>query len=297
MKHFLIIFKDKVKSGYRIDRVVTEIKNAGHDVDLVCSVGMKITAAGFLVDNKILNLAKYDIVFSIGNGELQHQLATVISCYTKSVFWPDKEALFYDDKFNEAVFMESIGVPKPKTILLTSTKSKDIDDLIKEVEGYPCIIKKAMGSGGEFVELANSSSDVLDFLDKVPHPSISGKRNIILQEYIKESKGTDFRVFCVGEKVLGTIKRTSRNGGFKANVSLGGKAEKVEISKEMKAYAKKIMKESKLLIAGIDFIKSNRGYLVLEINISPGIEGFEKATGVNVAKKIVLGLLERTQQK
>lgn len=112
-----------------------------------------------------------------------------------------------------------------------------------------------------------------------------------MQEFIKESAGSDFRALCLNGEVLGMIRRTSQDGNFKANISLGGKAEIVELDRDVKKMAEKIIKEGKIFYAGIDFIKSDRGYLAIEINTSAQFKGFEGATGINVAGKIAKELL------
>ena len=97
-------------------------------------------------------------------------------------------------------------------------------------------------------------------------------------------------------EIIGVIKRTA-NSGFKSNISLGGKAEKIELDKKLKRYSEKIIKEGNLFYAGIDFIKKGDDYLAIEVNTSAQFKGFEEATGVNVAKKIIEKLIKRRLNK
>ena len=111
--------------------------------------------------------------------------------------------------------------------------------------------------------------------------------NILVQEFIAESKGTDLRCFVVGDKVVAAIKRQAKEGEFRANVHQGGKASKVKLTPQERAIAIAAAKAMRLKVAGVDLIRSDHGPLVLEINSSPGLEGIEKATHVNIAGKII----------
>ena len=111
--------------------------------------------------------------------------------------------------------------------------------------------------------------------------------NILVQEFIAESKGQDIRAIVVGDKVVASMKRTARPGEFRSNVHLGGKAENYEITPEEEKSAVKAAKVLGLSVAGVDLIQSDRGALVLEVNSSPGLEGIETASKINVAEKII----------
>lgn len=111
--------------------------------------------------------------------------------------------------------------------------------------------------------------------------------NILVQEFIQESKGTDIRCFVIGDKVVAAVKRQAKEGEFRANVHQGGKAQKVALSPQERAIAIGAAKAMGLKVAGVDLIRSNHGPLVLEINSSPGLEGVEKATHINIAGKII----------
>ena len=111
--------------------------------------------------------------------------------------------------------------------------------------------------------------------------------NILVQEFIEESRGTDIRCFVIGDKIVAAVKRQAKEGEFRANVHQGGKAVKVKLSPQERSIAIAAAKTMGLKVAGVDLIRSNHGPLVLEINSSPGLEGVEKATAVNVAGKII----------
>ena len=110
---------------------------------------------------------------------------------------------------------------------------------------------------------------------------------VLIQEYIKESKGTDIRAFVVNGEVVGAIKRTGKDGEFRSNLHRGGKAEVVILNEQEKEVAIKATQTLGLHIAGVDLLRSKRGPLVLEVNSSPGLEGIEMATRKDIAKEII----------
>ncbi len=207
----------------------------------------------------------------------------------------------FGDKFYTSKFLFSVGVAIPKSTLLVSREN--IEEQSNLIGGFPCVLKIVSGSEGEQVSLVNTSRDVVEsikesltyqFDKKIKLPNFSAI--FLLQEYISEAKGSDYRVLCLDGEILGGIKRTSQTDDFRANVSLGGKAEAFEVPKELAEICLKIMKEGNLFYAGLDFIWSEkRGWLAIEINTCAQFKGFEKATGINVAGKIVDKLLERSQ--
>ena len=139
------------------------------------------------------------------------------------------------------------------------------------------------GTQGKGVILADSHQSAVSIINAFKEMHA----NILVQEFIEESRGTDIRCFVVGEKVVGSIKRQAKEGEFRANVHQGGSAVKVKLTPQERAIAVSAAKTMGLKVAGVDLIRSNHGPLVLEINSSPGLEGVEKATGVNIAGKVI----------
>ena len=121
--------------------------------------------------------------------------------------------------------------------------------------------------------------------------------NILIQEFISEANGQDIRAIVVGDKVVASMKRTAKPGEFRSNVHLGGKTENYEISKEEENSAVRAAKVLGLHVAGVDLIQSERGPLILEVNSSPGLEGIETASEINVAEKIIEYLEEKIQTR
>lgn len=288
----LIIVEKSEEKQYRTLRILEEAEKIGCQVDLINSNEMRFLTNKVFIGSAEIDFSQYDAIYSIGNSDRHHYFIMLASVRTNARIWPSDKHLLMNDKFFEGIFLDNLGIRTPKTILLTSKDEEEINELVQEIGGFPCVVKKVTGSEGRYVCLVHSFDEIYKFLERLPHPSISGKKGILLQEYIEESKGTDFRTYCVDDEILGAIKRTSQSDDFRANVSLGGIAEKVELTDEMKEFSEKIMKKGEFLFAGIDFIMSDEGLVAIEINTSADFKGFEKASGINVAEKIIKKFLE-----
>ncbi|KTD33674.1 glutathione synthase, ribosomal protein S6 modification protein [Legionella nautarum] len=185
------------------------------------------------------------------------------------------------DKFRSLQLLARKGIPMPLTSFAQSPD--DTEDLIRMVGGAPLVIKLLEGTQGKGVILAESHQSAVSIINAFKEMSA----NILVQEFIEESRGTDIRCFVIGDKVVAAVKRQAKEGDFRANVHQGGKAIKVKLSPQERAIAVNSAKTMGLKVAGVDLIRSNHGPLVLEINSSPGLEGIEKATHVNIAAKII----------
>ncbi|MCC5014238.1 MULTISPECIES: 30S ribosomal protein S6--L-glutamate ligase [unclassified Legionella] len=185
------------------------------------------------------------------------------------------------DKFRSLQLLARKGIPMPLTSFAQSPD--DTEDLIRMVGGAPLVIKLLEGTQGKGVILAESHQSAVSIINAFKEMSA----NILVQEFIEESRGTDIRCFVIGDKVVAAIKRQAKDGDFRANVHQGGKAVKVKLDPQERAIAIAAAKAMGLKVAGVDLIRSKHGPLVLEINSSPGLEGIEKATHVNIAAKII----------
>ena len=159
----------------------------------------------------------------------------------------------------------------------------DTEDLIRMVGGTPLVIKLLEGTQGKGVILADSQQSAISIINAFKEMHV----NILLQEFIAESHGTDIRCLVVGDKVVAAIKRQAKEGEFRANVHQGGKAYKVKLSSQERALAIGATKTMGLKVAGVDILRSNHGPLVLEINSSPGLEAIEKTTQIDIAGDII----------
>jgi ribosomal protein S6--L-glutamate ligase len=185
------------------------------------------------------------------------------------------------DKLRCLQLLSRKGIGLPVTGFAHSTK--DIDGLINTVGGAPLVIKLLEGTQGIGVVLAETRKSAAAVIE-----AFRGlDANILVQEFIKEAGGSDIRCFVVGEKVVAAMQRTAPEGEFRSNLHRGGTASKVKLTPEERSTATRSAKAMGLKIAGVDLLRSNHGPVVLEVNSSPGLEGIEMASGVDVSGKII----------
>lgn len=185
------------------------------------------------------------------------------------------------DKLRSLQLLARAGVGLPKTIF--TNFSKNVEHIIESVGGAPVVLKLLEGTQGLGVILAdtpNAAGSVIEAFNGL-------KSRIIVQEFIKEAGGADIRAFVVDGEVVGAMKRQGKEGEFRSNLHRGGSAKIIELSEEEKNTALIAAKAMGLGVAGVDMLQSSNGPLVLEVNSSPGLEGIEKATGIDIAKKII----------
>jgi ribosomal protein S6--L-glutamate ligase len=185
------------------------------------------------------------------------------------------------DKFRSLQLLARKGIPMPLTGFAQSPDSTE--DLICMVGGAPVVIKLLEGSQGKGVMLADSHQSAVSIINAFKKMGA----NILVQQYIKESNGSDIRCFVVGGKIVAAMERKAKDGEFRANVHQGGSAKKVRLTKYEREMAIAAAKTMGLVVAGVDMVRSKNGPLVLEINSSPGLEGIEKTTGIDIAKLII----------
>lgn len=185
------------------------------------------------------------------------------------------------DKLRSLQLLARNGIGLPVTGFAHSTK--DIDGLLETVGGAPVVIKLLEGTQGIGVVLTETPQAAKSVIE-----AFRGlDANILVQEFIKEAKGMDIRCFVVGGKVIASMKRQGAEGEFRSNLHRGGFAENIKLTPEERSTAVRAAKTMGLNIAGVDLLRSNHGPVVMEVNSSPGLEGIEESTGVDVAAKII----------
>lgn len=185
------------------------------------------------------------------------------------------------DKLRSMQILSKNNVDLPKTVF-ASNKS-NVKDVIKLIGGTPLVIKILEGTQGVGVVLAETQKAAKSVLDAFYGMDV----NLMVQEFIAEAGGTDIRAFVVGGEVVGAMKRTGSEADFRSNLHQGGTAEVAKLTRKEKMTALNAAKAMGLDVCGVDMIPSDRGPLVMEVNSSPGLEGIETSTGVDVAGKIM----------
>lgn len=187
------------------------------------------------------------------------------------------------DKLRSMQVLAKAGVGIPKTVV--SRNSADIDDLLEKIGGTPVIIKLARGTHGNGVVLAETKKAAKSVLQAFYLTNDDGT-NILLQEFVKESAGTDIRAFVVGSRVVASMQRKSLDDDFRSNLHKGGEGVAIKLTEAERRTAVKAAKAMGLNVAGVDMMRSERGPLVLEVNASPGF-GVEQVTKRDVATPII----------
>ena len=152
------------------------------------------------------------------------------------------------------------------------------------------LLQSAQGKGVVSAETNKAAESVINAFKSL-------QANILVQEFIKEADGKDIRCFVVDGKVVASIQRQASPGEFRSNIHQGGTASKIKITSEERKMALKATKILNLDVAGVDIIRSSRGPLLLEVNSSPGLEGVENATGIDVAKTIIMAIEKKLSKR
>lgn len=194
------------------------------------------------------------------------------------------------DKLRSMQLLSQQGIGLPTTVCAHSPD--DTDDLVAMLGDPPHVLKLVEGTQGQGVVLAETMSASISLAEAFR----GAKAHFLMQEFVREAKGSDLRAFVVGGKVVATMMRQAREGEFRSNLHRGGSALRVKLSREERAIAIRAAATMGLSVAGVDLLRSDRGALVLEVNSSPGLEGIEAASGVDVAG-IIIEYIERSSRR
>ena len=255
---------------------------------------MRIAPGKFAMRYKGRALADYDaVVPRIGASITFYGTAVLRQFEMSGVFTPNSSdaILRARDKLRCLQMLAREGIGLPATVF--GDNPDDTADLLAMLGGPPHVIKLNEGAQGQGVLLAEKQA--------VSQSVIEAFRGLyatfLVQEFIRESKGSDIRCFIVGGKVVAAMRRQARAGEFRSNLHRGGSAAATELSAREIDVALRSARTMGLNVAGVDLLRSRRGPLVLEVNSSPGLEGIEAATGVDVAGAIVDYLERRVRRR
>lgn len=185
------------------------------------------------------------------------------------------------DKLRSLQMLGQEGIPMPVTSFAHSPQ--ETGELIKMVGGAPLVVKLLSGTQGVGVVLAETNKAAESLINAFK----AVKADILVQEFVKEAEGTDIRCFVVDGKVVAAMQRTAPPGDFRANIHRGGTASEIKLTAEERKIAIKAAQVMRLKVAGVDIIRSATGPKVLEINSSPGLEGIEGCTGLDIAGAMI----------
>jgi ribosomal protein S6--L-glutamate ligase len=273
-------------SLYSTKRLVDAGDKRGHEMHVIDYLRcyMNITAHKPIVVYQGQPLEGFDAVIPrIGASKTFYGTAVVRQFEMMGVFTANRSQAISRsrDKLRCLQLLAKKGIGLPVTGFAHSPK--DIEGLIDIVGGPPLVIKLLEGTQGIGVVLAETTQAAKSVME-----AFRGlDANILVQEFIKESDGMDIRCLVVGDKVVASMKRQGAPGEFRSNLHRGGSAEQIKLTPEERSIAVRAAKTMGLNVAGVDVLRSNHGPVVMELNSSPGLGGIEKATGKDVAGKII----------
>jgi ribosomal protein S6--L-glutamate ligase len=291
-----IVVLSRRKRLYSTRRLVEAAAARGHEVRVIdhtrCYV--EVTNAGPTVFFEGEPIRQIDaIIPRIGASVTEYGSAIVRQFETQGVFTatPSLALVRARDKLRSLQLLAREKAAIPHTLF--ARRASDLDDLLERLGGPPVVIKLLEGTQGVGVVLAETKKAAKSVLQ-----AFEGlKADVIVQEFIKEARGADLRVIVVGGRVVAAMRRVGAPGEFRANVHQGGSTEKVTLTQRERRLAVKAAKALGLPVAGVDMLRSERGPLVIEVNASPGLEGIEYASEVDVAGAIVQWVEENVPKK
>jgi ribosomal protein S6--L-glutamate ligase len=283
------------KKLYSTRRLIEAAQGRGHDVRVIdplrCYMRLSPGLAEMHYRGKVLE--GFDAVIPrIGASITFYGTAVVRQFEAMGVYCVNSSDAIQRarDKLRSMQLLAQAGVGMPTTVC--ADNPDDTEDLIEMLGEAPHVIKLVEGTQGQGVVLSDTRSASQSLIE-----AFRGLRaHFLLQEFIREAKGADLRVFVVGGRVVAAMLRQAKPGEFRSNLHRGGRATQVRLSAEERRTALRAARTMGLGIAGVDLLRSDRGPLLLEVNSSPGLEGIEGASGIDVAN-LVIRHIERTLAK
>lgn len=272
---------------YSCQRLTETAQKRGHQIDILdpnhCLLKLSQTAPHFEIyhqadsQSEPILLANYDGIlprFGVSSTQmgcfvLQHFQAKGIPCLNN-----EYAVRLARDKWQSLQILSQNNIPIPVSTFAGCEISTPFHQM-----STPIVLKTLQGMQGSGVMLAETSEQANDIYQRTT-------TRLLAQEFIAQAAGADIRCLVIGNDVVATMQRQSQAGEFRANCHLGGTASQIALSEETKQLAIRATQTIGLDVAGVDLIQSERGYLVLEVNASPGLEMIEKTTGIDIAEKM-----------
>lgn len=271
---------------YSHQRLKEAAEERGHSLDIINTLRcyMNIASRRPEVYYNGEKLEGYDAVIPRIGASITFYGMAVLRQFEMQGVYPLNESVGIGrsrDKLRSMQLLARDGIGLPVTTF--AHDPKQTDEVLELAGGAPVVIKLLEGTQGIGVVLADTKRSAKSVVEAFRGAGV----NILLQEFIKEAGGTDIRAIVVGGKVIAAMKRTGAEGDFRSNLHRGGSAEVVKLSPEERSTAVRSAKAMGLNVCGVDMLRANHGPVVMEVNSSPGLEGVEKATGLDIAGKII----------
>ncbi|MEX0305655.1 MAG: 30S ribosomal protein S6--L-glutamate ligase [Leisingera sp.] len=271
---------------YSHKRMKEVAEQRGHEFDIINTTRcyMNIASRRPEIYYNGEKLGRYDAVIPRIGASVTFYGTAVLRQFEMQGVYPLNESVAIGrsrDKLRSMQLLARDGIGLPVTTF--AHDPKQTAEVMKVAGGAPVVVKLLEGTQGIGVVLADTDRSAISVIEAFRGANI----NILVQEFIKEAGGTDIRAFVIGGKVIAAMQRNGAEGDFRSNLHRGGSATLVKLSPEERSTAIRSAKSLGLNVCGVDMLRSNHGPVVMEVNSSPGLEGIEKATGIDVAGKII----------
>ena len=272
--------------SYSTQRLKVAALEANHQVRILDTLRFAIDLSGEEPDLQYSGnqLSDYDAVLPrVGASVTYFGTAVVRQFEQMDVYTPNSSAGIRNsrDKLHAHQILARYQIGMPATTFVRDRA--DILPAIERVGGAPVVIKLLEGTQGIGVMLAPDLAVAQAMIETLQ----ATRQNVLIQEFVRESSGTDVRAFVVGDQVVGAMRRTSTSDDFRSNLHRGGKPEVITLEPSYELAAVRSAQIMGLRVAGVDMLESDRGPLVMEVNSSPGLQGIERATGQDIARMVV----------
>ena len=271
---------------YSHKRLVEAAQIRGHEIDVIDHLSCLIDVASGKpqIAYKGKDLPLYDAVIPRIGASVTFYGTAVLRQFEVTGAYPVNESVAITrsrDKLRSLQLLSKRGIGLPRTIF--AHKTSNPREIVERLGGAPVVIKLIEGTQGIGVMLSDTDRAAESIIEAFGGVG----SNILVQEFIKEAGGEDVRCLVVGDKVIAAMLRKGAEGEFRSNLHRGGSAKSIKITPKERETAVRSAKAMGLNVCGVDLLRSSRGPVVMEVNSSPGLEGIENATGIDVAGKII----------
>jgi ribosomal protein S6--L-glutamate ligase len=282
----LIGILSRKRSLYTTGRLIAAAKERGHRARVIdvlrCTLSLGKNAPSILYEGA--PIGPFDVVIPrIGASITSYGLSVVNQLDMMDVPLLNNSVPIARsrDKLRCLQLLARFGLDIPRTIM--TRRRDEVPTAIRRLGGLPVIVKLTRGTQGVGVMIANTLEEIEGILDTMKDLG----QEILLQEFIKESKGRDVRALVIGDRAVAAMRRQARAGEFRSNLHRGGEGKPIELPKRYAEVAVKAAQVMGLELAGVDMLETHTGPKIMEVNSSPGFEGLEKATGLDIAGMII----------